>query len=201
MKFFDNHTFPIYRSVPQRNFSALWHKKFSTESRDIPFFCISFFDSWHLKLSETLDFFSRSFSLLWDKKIEGKPWYTKKFPRSKTFWILEVVPRKFFEIVVHSQPKNFRRKIVIFRSYSIFFYTSRLKLWNIRWFLTKFFGTVRQKNRRKTVIRMKVSEIPNILNLRSRSPEFFALCETKNFEGRTWFSVYHKRSAIEKFHA
>ena len=99
MKFFDSRTFLIYRSVPQRNFLALWVKKISTESRDIPFFCISFFDTWHLKLFETLDGSSRSFSLLWDKKIEGKPWYTKKFPRSETFWILEVVPRNFLRTV------------------------------------------------------------------------------------------------------
>ena len=98
-KFFDSRTFLIYRSVLQRNFSALWDKKFSTESRDIPFFCISFFDTWHLTLSETLDGSSRSFSLLWDKKIEGNPWYAKKFPRSQTFWILEVVPRKFLRTV------------------------------------------------------------------------------------------------------
>ena len=116
MRFFDSRTFLIYRSVPQRNFLALWDKKFSTESRDFRFFCISFFESWHLKVSETLDGSSRSFSLLWDKK-----------------------------------------------------------------------------NRRKTVICKKVSEIPNILNLRSRSQELFAYCETKSFEGRTWFSVLMHR--------
>ena len=116
MKFFDSWTFLIYRSVPQRNFSALWDKKFSTECRDIPFFCINFFYTWHLKMSETLDGSSRSFSLLWDKT-----------------------------------------------------------------------------NRRKTVICKKVSEIPNILNLRSRSQKFFAYCETKNFEWRTWFSVLMHR--------
>ena len=99
MKFFDSRTFLIYRSVPQRNFSALWDKKFSTESRDIPFFCIGFFDTWHLKLSRTLDGSSRSFSLLWDKKIEGKMWNSKKFPRSQTLWILEVVPRNSLRTV------------------------------------------------------------------------------------------------------
>ena len=67
MKFFDSRTFLIYRSVPQRNFSALWDKKFSTECRDIPFFCISFFNTWHLKLSEILDGSSRSFSVLRQK--------------------------------------------------------------------------------------------------------------------------------------
>ena len=99
MKFFDSRTVLIYRSVPQRNLSALWDKKFSTECRDIPFFCISFFDTWQLKLSETLDSSSRSFSLLWDKKNEGKMWYAKNFPRSQTFWILEVVPKKFLRTV------------------------------------------------------------------------------------------------------
>ena len=99
MKFFDGRTFLIYRSVPQRNFSALWDKKLSTKSGDVPFFCIRFFDTWHLKISETLDGSSRSFSILWDKKMEGKPWYAKKFPRSQTFWILENVPRKFLRTV------------------------------------------------------------------------------------------------------
>ena len=54
MKFLDNRTFLKYRSVPQRNLSALCAKIFPTENRDTPFFCISFFDT-HLKLSETLD--------------------------------------------------------------------------------------------------------------------------------------------------
>ena len=99
MKFFDSRTFLIYRSVPQRIFLALWDKKISTDSRDIPFFCVGFFDTWLLKLSETLDGSSRSFSLLWDKKIEGKPWYTKKFLRPQNFWISEVVPRKFLRTV------------------------------------------------------------------------------------------------------
>ena len=116
MKFFDSRTFLIYRSVPQRNFMALWDKKFSTECHDIPFFYISFF-------------------------------------RYLTF---ETV-------------------------------------WNVRWFPTKFFATVRQKNRRKNVICKKVSEIPNILNLRSRSQEIFAYFEKKNFEWRTWFSVLMHR--------
>ena len=65
--------------------------------------------------------------------------------------------------------------------------------WNFSWFLTKFFATVRQKNRRKTVICKKVSEIPNILNLRKRSQEIFAYCETKKFEWRLWFSVLMHR--------
>ena len=87
-------------------------KKFSTENRNIPFSFKLFFVTSHLKLFETLDGSSRSFSVLWDKK-----------------------------------------------------------------------------NRRKTVIRMKVSEIPSFLKLRSDSQDFFANCETKFFDGRTWFSV------------
>ena len=67
MNFFDSRTFLIYRSVPQRNPSALWAKKFSTENRDIPFFCIKL-----LKRSETLDGSSRNFSVLWDKKSRRK---------------------------------------------------------------------------------------------------------------------------------
>ena len=68
MKFFGSRTFLIYRSVPQRNLSALWADKFSMENRDFPFFFKIFFDTSHLKLFETLDGSSRSFSLLWDKK-------------------------------------------------------------------------------------------------------------------------------------
>ena len=100
MKFFDSGTFLIYRSVPQRKLSALWAEKFSTENRDFPFFFKIFFDTSHLKLFETLDGSSRSFSLLWDKKkIEGKPWYAWNFPRSQVFWNLEVVPRNFSRTV------------------------------------------------------------------------------------------------------
>ena len=116
MKFFDSRTFLIYQSVPQRNLSAPWDGKFSTENRDIPFSCINFFDAWHLKLSETLDVSSRSYSVLWDKK-----------------------------------------------------------------------------NRRKTVMCIKIVEIPNSLKLRSCSQESFAYCETKNFDWRTWFSVLMHR--------
>ena len=112
MKFLESRTFLIYWSVPQRNFSALWAKKNSTENRDIPFSFKIFFVTSHLKFFETLDGSSRSFSVLWDKK-----------------------------------------------------------------------------NWRKTVIRMKVSGIPSFLKLRSGSQDFFANCETKFFDWRTWFSV------------
>ena len=115
MKFFDSRTFLIYWNVPQRNLLALWAKKFSTENRDIPLFKI-FFDTSHLKLSETLDGSSRNFSVLWDKK-----------------------------------------------------------------------------NRRKTVIGMKVSEIPSTLKLKSGSEGIFAYCATKIFDWRTWFSVLMHR--------
>ena len=85
MKFFDSRAFLTYRSVPQRNFSGR-DKKFSTGNRDITFLSIKFLNIWNLKLSETLDGSSRSFSVLWDKKIEGKPWYAWKFSRSQIFW-------------------------------------------------------------------------------------------------------------------
>ena len=38
IKFFDTRNFLIHRSVPQRNFSALWDKKFWAKSRDNPSF-------------------------------------------------------------------------------------------------------------------------------------------------------------------
>ena len=66
-------------------------------------------------------------------------------------------------------------------------------VWNIRWFFTKFFATVRQKSRRKTVICIKVFEIPKILKHRSGSRENFRYCETKDSEWRTWFSVLMHR--------
>ena len=116
MKFFDSRLLLTYRSVPQRNRSALWAEKFSKENRDIPFLFKIFFDTSPLKLFETLDGSSRNFLVLWDKK-----------------------------------------------------------------------------NRRKTVIRMKISEIPKILKLRGGSQEFFAYCETKIFDWRTWFSVLMHR--------
>ena len=122
MKFFDSRTFLIYLSVLQRNFSGR-DKKFSTGNRDITFLCIKFFDTWHLKLSETLDGSSRSFSVLWD-----------------------------------------------------------------------------QKNRKKTVICIKVFEIPKSLKLRSSSREIFAYCGTKKFEWRTWFCVLmHRKFRCPKF--
>ena len=122
MKFFESRTFLIYRSVPQRNRSALWAEKFSKENRDIPFWFNFFFDTSHLKLFETLDGSSRNFSVLWDQKIP-----------------------------------------------------------------------------RKTVIRKKVSESPKNLKLRSGSQEFFAYCETKFFDWRTWFSVLmHRKFRFSK---
>ena len=116
MKFFDSRTFLIDRSVPQRNFSALWAEKCSTENSDIPF------------------------------------------------------------------------------SFKIFFrYLTFETFWNIRWLLAKFFGTVRQKKRRKIVIRMKVSDIPSFPKLRSGPQDFFMYCETKLFDWRTRFSVLMHR--------
>ena len=50
-----------------------------------------------------------------------------------------------------------------------------------------------KKNWRKTVMCIKVVEIPNSLKLRSCSQESFAYCETKNFDWRTWFSVLMHR--------
>ena len=98
-------------------------KKISTENRDIPFFCINPFDTWHLKRSETLDGSSRNFSVLWDKK-----------------------------------------------------------------------------NRRKTVICIKVFEIPKSLKLRSSYREIFAYCGTKKLDWRTWFSVLmHRKFRYPKF--
>ena len=115
MKFLDSRTFLIYRSVPQRNFSAPRQKIF-----------------------------------------DGKSWYY---------------------VLMHE----------------IFRYLTFETLWNIRWFLKNFFGTVRQKNRRKTVICIKVFQIPNILKLGSGSQEFFAYSETIKFVWKTWFSVLMHR--------
>ena len=61
MKFFGSRTFLIYRSIPQRNLSAIWAEKFSMENRDFPFFFKIFFDTSHWKIFETLDGSSRSF--------------------------------------------------------------------------------------------------------------------------------------------
>ena len=67
MKFFGSRTFLIYRSVPQRNLSALWADKFSMESWFSVLFQI-FFRYLTFEIFETLDGYSRSFSVLWDKK-------------------------------------------------------------------------------------------------------------------------------------
>ena len=123
MKFFDSRTFLIYQTVHNWNLPEPWDKNFSTENRDILLLCINFFDTWHLKLSETLDGSLQSFLVLWDKKIE-----------------------------------------------------------------------------KKTVICIKVFEIPNILKHRSGFQEFFAYCETKNFQGRTCFSfLMHRKIRYPKF--
>ena len=78
--------------------------------------------------------------------------------------------------------------------FKIFFDTSHLKLFETLDGSSRNFSVLwDKKNRRKTVIRMKVSEIPKILKLRSGSQEFFAYCETKIFDWRTWFSVLMHR--------
>ena len=125
------------------------------------------------------------------KKFNGEKWYHplrhENFRKLNFSDIPKCSPTKFFGTL--------RQKIFDWKSwYSVllhkfFRYLTFETVWNIRWFLTKFFATVRQKNRGKTVICKKVSKIPNILNHRSRSQEIFAYCDTKNFERRTWFSV------------
>ena len=122
MKFFDSRTFLIYRSVPQRNFSAPRQKIF-----------------------------------------DGKSWYS-------------VLLQKTFR---HLTFETF---------------------WNFRWFLTKFFCTVTQKNWRKTVICIKIFEIPNVLKLRNGSQDFFAHSETREFDWKSWLSVLmHREFRNPKF--
>ena len=100
-----------------------------------------------------------------------------KIFESLTFLIYQSVPQRNL-----SAP---RQKIFDGKSWyyvlmhKIFRYLTFETLWNIRWFLTKFIGTVRQKNRRKTVILMKVSKIPNILKLGGGSQEFFRTVRQK----------------------
>ena len=237
IKFFDSRTILIYRSVPQRNLSALWGEKLSTENLDIPFLFNLFFDTSHFKLFETLDGSSRNFSVMWDKKnrrktvirmkvsdfssflklrsgsqeifancetefFDWRTWFSVlrhgKFRYPKISGRLKSLPTKFFS-TVRPKKSTENRKIFDWMSwYSVllhkfFRYLAIETVWNPRWFFTKFFATVRQKKWRKNVICRNFSEIPNILNLRSRSQKFFAYCETKKIQWRTWFSVLMHR--------
>ena len=71
-----------------------------------------------------------------------------------------------------------------------FFDTSHLKLYEALDGSSRSFLVLwDKKNRRKTVIGMKVSEIPSTLKLKSGSEGIFAYCATKIFDWRTWFSV------------
>ena len=121
-----------------------------------------------------------------------------KLSGAEIFWDTEVFHH---EIVQHSEPKFFRRKIVIFRSYSLFFDTSHLKIFETLDGSSRSFSVLwDKKNRRKTKIRMKVSEIPSFLKLSSGSQDFFANCETKFFGRKTWFSVLmHRKFRYPKF--
>ena len=75
------------------------------------------------------------------KKIEGKPWYAWKFPRSQVFWNLEVVTTNFFGFV---RQRNFGRKtwfsVPMHRKFRYPKLSGRLKA-----LPTKFFSTVRPK--------------------------------------------------------
>ena len=67
--FFHTRNFPEHWRVPPK-FLALWDKKLSTQNRDIPLFCIKFFDiRIFLKPRRVL---LRIFFGLWDKKISSE---------------------------------------------------------------------------------------------------------------------------------
>ena len=112
------------------------------------------------------------------------------FSIAALFWYTMSSPTKFF---------GSRQDVFDGKSWSyvllhkIFRYLTFETFWNIRWFLTKFLGTVRQKNRRKTVMCIKVFEIPSILKLRSGSQDFFAYSETIKFVWNTWFPILMHR--------
>ena len=115
-----------------------------------------------------------------------------KFFESRTFLIHRSVPQRKFSAL-------WDKKVSIECRDSPFFCINLFHIWHLKLSET-LDGSSRsfpllwdKKNWRKTVICKKVSEIRNILNLRSRSQDFFAYCETKNFEWRTWFSVLMHR--------
>ena len=113
------------------------------------------------------------------------------FLDSRTFLTYRSVPQRSFS---GRDKKNIDGKswysVLL---HKIFRYLTFQIFWNFRWFLTKFFCTVRQKNRKKTVICIKIFENPIILKLRSGSQVFFAYSETIKFVWKTWFSVLMHR--------
>ena len=181
------------KSLPTKFFSTVRPKK-STENRDAPLLNIKVFDVLKILkhrggspanfIGSKRDINSTEKS---DITILGM-----KFFDSRTFLIYRSVPQRNF-LALWDKRFSTECHDIPFFYISFFRYLTFETVWNIRWFPTKFFATVRQKNRRKNVICKKVSEIPDILNLRSRSQEIFAYCETKNFEWRTWFSVLMHR--------
>ena len=115
MNFFDSRTFLIYRSVPQRNPSALWAKKFWAENRDIPFLLTIFFETSHLELSEILGCSWRSFSVLWDQKIWRKIMIWQKVFEITNILKIRSGHHEFFR---YCETKNIRQKNLIFRSHA-----------------------------------------------------------------------------------
>ena len=182
----------MLKALPTKFFSTVRPKK-SKENRDTPLLSIKVFEVPKILKQKGIPY--RALQGAYVKKVNGEKWYHplrhEIFRKPNFFDIPKCSPKKIFG--------NLRQKIFDWKSwYSVLLhkfsrYLTSETVRNIRWFLTKFFATVRQKNRGKTVICNEVSKIPNILNLRSRSQEFFAYCETKHFEWRTWFSVLMHR--------
>ena len=125
------------------------------------------------------------------KKFNGENWYQPL--RHEIFW------KPNFSVI----PKCSTTKFIGTLSQKIFdgksWYSVLIKNF-LRYLTFEIFETLDgssrsfsvlwdKKNRRKTVIRKKVPEIPSFLKLRSGSQDFFANCETKFFDWRTWFSV------------
>ena len=73
-KFFDARKFLKHRTDHLQSFSALWEKRFPTDSSDLPFLFKRCFDTRiYLKHGRGP---LRNISVLWDKNFEKKSWYT-----------------------------------------------------------------------------------------------------------------------------
>ena len=123
-----------------RNIIGSIREKNSTKKNDINLLVTKFFDSWTFLIYRSVP--QRNFSARRQKIFDGKSWYS-------------VLLHHFFRYLTFATFRNFR------------------------WFLKNFFGTVRQKNRRKTVICIKVFEIPKFWSLEVVPGNFCVLWDNK----------------------
>ena len=99
MKFFDTRRFLKHRRVALRIFFFLWEKEYSTQNRDTPLLCMSFFGIPNF--FDTLKGFPENFLATWDKIFSPENFNTlplihKIFSIPENIWYTEGLPYKVF---------------------------------------------------------------------------------------------------------